>query len=912
MVPSKGIGHPFNVSTLVSMLLQLPHNKIILKSDDEESIKALKHAAAAEMRVKHGKEILEVVAPDSASNGLAEGAARDIKATARTLLHGASTMHGAGVIPARHAVVPWAVRYAGAVMTLAQVGLDGRTAYERMWDKKTSRQMIPFSEQVMYHTPGPSRAEPKWEKGIFLGLAHKGMYYVGLDGKVVTTRTVRRLAPSERNNRNLLNMLKGTPWAPTPGEIHLPEAVRTGPEVEADADARASNAEDTSVRKHRTYLRRDKELRDYGYTKNCPGCEAARLGLPARGHSEVCRKRIEEEMRATAKGRDRLEITEDKLRIRHDEEMVETPVEPASGASGSGSAGPVPMSFADKRRQQDTGVARVVTRKVEEQERTPAQKREAEELERERTRARLGSLLSRVGCGPWPQSPTYFTIPAVCDLRSERVDDKPHAKLMLADMSNINEVDLQTMRLFAINGGQVAVGIGREHEGTVVAAMEGKDNDFRAVDVPYPDNEEDDCVVVLNKCGNQLATEMEGQILGLTTRDIVANDEYKRVEEEAERLLPPVVRRDKLRSGNLRSQLYGAYAKQGFGIADATWKGKSLVYAVHKLIRKSNPEIESYTSFVVNCMEVGSTVCVHRDRTNLPGTCVWTVSFGSFSGKGGRLWRFDTAGHAPPPSDKGDAVPPNAKGTLTSTYRQWVKLHGEGWHAVETPSVGTRWSLSVFTPQSIQRLEARHWDDLESLGFPVKRLRRLHNDPSLRELRMEWKLARVVLAAIGVDETSMEAGPHMDEADPWLAHPELYQDIHDNISGKPLPGELVAVARRQEMEFLKQLGAYSIVPIKQCYDSTGKRPIPCGWVDVNKGDEKAWNVRSRLVVKETKYNSNLTLPSEIYSSTPPYEALRFLMSYAMTRQNDDSLWDRTVMFLDITRTPIVMSLVSSM
>eukprot|EP00971_Amphidinium_carterae_P352708 6492710-Amphidinium_carterae.3 len=171
VLPSKGTVHPHNlmalVTQVVSMLLQLPHTKMILKSDDEESIKALKRAAAAGLRVKHGKEVMEVVAPDSASNGLAEGAARDTKAVTRALLPAASQMHGGGVIPARHAIVPWAVRHAGRALTIAQVGTDGRTAYERMWNTKSTRQLVPFSECVMQHTPGPS-AEPKWEKSIYI------------------------------------------------------------------------------------------------------------------------------------------------------------------------------------------------------------------------------------------------------------------------------------------------------------------------------------------------------------------------------------------------------------------------------------------------------------------------------------------------------------------------------------------------------------------------------------------------------------------------------------------------------------------------------------------------------------------------------------------------------------------------
>eukprot|EP00971_Amphidinium_carterae_P138391 2742294-Amphidinium_carterae.1 len=47
MLPSKGVAHPYNLVALVNILLQLPHNQLTLKSDDEESIKALKHTAAA-------------------------------------------------------------------------------------------------------------------------------------------------------------------------------------------------------------------------------------------------------------------------------------------------------------------------------------------------------------------------------------------------------------------------------------------------------------------------------------------------------------------------------------------------------------------------------------------------------------------------------------------------------------------------------------------------------------------------------------------------------------------------------------------------------------------------------------------------------------------------------------------------
>eukprot|EP00971_Amphidinium_carterae_P078309 1549134-Amphidinium_carterae.2 len=49
-------------------------------------------------------------------------------------------------------------------------------------------------------------------------------------------------------------------------------------------------------RSRRVHIRKDVELRAYGYTVGCAGCEMARIGAPPRAHSEFCRQRIEGEM----------------------------------------------------------------------------------------------------------------------------------------------------------------------------------------------------------------------------------------------------------------------------------------------------------------------------------------------------------------------------------------------------------------------------------------------------------------------------------------------------------------------------------------------------------------------------------------------------------------------------------------
>ena len=60
--------------------------------------------------------------------------------------------------------------------------------------------------------------------------------------------------------------------------------------------------------------------------------------------------------------------------------------------------------------------------------------------------------------------------------------------------------------------------------------------------------------------------------------------------------------------------------------------------------------------------------------------------------------------------------------------------------------------------------------------------------------------------------------------------------IWDDISGKELEWALVVAARIEEMEEFRKHGVYIKVPIKECMERTGKKPIGVRWVDINKGD----------------------------------------------------------------------------
>jgi hypothetical protein len=125
------------------------------------------------------------------------------------------------------------------------------------------------------------------------------------------------------------------------------------------------------------------------------------------------------------------------------------------------------------------------------------------------------------------------------------------------------------------------------------------------------------------------------------------------------------------------------------------------------------------------------------------------------------------------------------------------------------------------------------------------------------------------------------------------------------MGGQILNGDLVATARKKELDYFLTKNVWLKRPRGEAYAKTGKRPISVTWVDVNKGDDLNPNYRSRLVARDIR------LPGEdaIFAPTPPLEALRTVLSAAATdwkgaRSHDrrpTSEWRTQISFIDVSR-----------
>ena len=95
---------------------------------------------------------------------------------------------------------------------------------------------------------------------------------------------------------------------------------------------------------------------------------------------------------------------------------------------------------------------------------------------------------------------------------------------------------------------------------------------------------------------------------------------------------------------------------------------------------------------------------------------------------------------------------------------------------------------------------------------------------------------------------------------------------------------------------MRMLKVYEYATLEEARETTGRAPISVDWVDVDKGDDARPEYRSRLVAQETKWVTSLS-PEDVYAvfaATPPLEALRFILSRAMTELKEDRSADRVI------------------
>lgn len=206
------------------------HTRVVVKGDNEPAMHALL-ARAREART-HPTIVEEAPEYEPQSNGRAERCvhmSKGLYITMRSALE-----HRIGrALPDEHPAHTWMIRHAACLHNRYDIGVDGRTPWERVAGKRNGAAVAEFGEKVMFLTRRPNK-ENKWSFGTLLGLVTRTQEtYIGSAEGVVRAWTIKRIAEQERWNADELLAMRGTVQQPDPrreGEnVHICIAADANP-----------------------------------------------------------------------------------------------------------------------------------------------------------------------------------------------------------------------------------------------------------------------------------------------------------------------------------------------------------------------------------------------------------------------------------------------------------------------------------------------------------------------------------------------------------------------------------------------------------------------------------------------------------------------------------------------------------
>ena len=99
-------------------------------------------------------------------------------------------------VPSGWCVIPWLAEHAGNILTLLEVGEDGKTPLQRLRGWKLKAQLVEFGERVHFWTvyyAKQCKLDSKWKEYFDLGKKLESSdTLVGTDEGVFKCRSVRR------------------------------------------------------------------------------------------------------------------------------------------------------------------------------------------------------------------------------------------------------------------------------------------------------------------------------------------------------------------------------------------------------------------------------------------------------------------------------------------------------------------------------------------------------------------------------------------------------------------------------------------------------------------------------------------------------------------------------------------------
>ena len=201
-VPKKGADiEDWNLKESLRFLEFLGYSILNLKSDQERALAAL----IKKIRTRRGDQTqtMQEDSPvgDSKANGLVEGTIQTVQGQIRTMSSALEARLGVKVTPSSPAIAGLII-HAGNIITLCEVGKDGRVPYQRLRGRKMQPELAEYGESIMClplkHLE-LGKAEARWIPGVFIGMKlSPGEKLEATESGIIKVRSVRRRLEAER------------------------------------------------------------------------------------------------------------------------------------------------------------------------------------------------------------------------------------------------------------------------------------------------------------------------------------------------------------------------------------------------------------------------------------------------------------------------------------------------------------------------------------------------------------------------------------------------------------------------------------------------------------------------------------------------------------------------------------------
>ena len=227
-VPEKKNQATYACEMVVKFLKLMRHTQFRLRADNEPALNLVVEAIKGVW--PHWIRVDQAPLYSSASNGKAERAIQTVRRLAVTYRLAVEQRYGCR-LNSTMTMWPWLVRHAAWSHNRFHVKINYRTPYEELFQCRYQHEVVPFGETLLFMEPMPQHRRKRggqrhqkmdavMNRGIWLGRAEESdEHLVATLAGVYRCRTIRRLLPDQRSDKELLVGLKGVPWDLSAGAV---------------------------------------------------------------------------------------------------------------------------------------------------------------------------------------------------------------------------------------------------------------------------------------------------------------------------------------------------------------------------------------------------------------------------------------------------------------------------------------------------------------------------------------------------------------------------------------------------------------------------------------------------------------------------------------------------------------------